>query len=57
MMLDRRLLDGNIDRRESVSDLADPLVLTESRQGGGHGLVERRSGYLDGVLDTIQVRY
>src|ERR1700730_2883129 len=57
MVLDRRLLDDDINRRQPVSDLADPLVVAEGRQGGGHGFVEGRGGHLYGVLDALQVRY
>jgi hypothetical protein len=57
MVLDRRLLHGDIDRRESISDLTNQLVLSEGRQDGGHGFVEGCSGYLDTVLDTFEVRY
>lgn len=57
MVLDRRLLNRDTDGRESIPDLTNPLVVTEGGESGGHSLVERGGGYLDGVLDTFQVRH
>ena len=56
-MFDCRLLDGEVDRSESIPDLANPFILTESGEGGGYRLVEGRRRHLDGLLDPVHVRY
>jgi hypothetical protein len=57
MVLNRRLLDGNTDRRESIPDLLHPLIVPEGSKSGGRSFVERGGGHLDGMLDTFEVRY
>jgi hypothetical protein len=57
MVLDRRLLDRDTNRSESIPDLTHPLVVEEGGQRGSHGFVKSRGRYLHGMLYALQVRY
>jgi len=62
-MLNRRLLDGDTHRRESSSDLANPLISTESGESGGYRFVNASAGHstvcsipFTSASDTLQLR-